>query len=143
LKPEDHRWENKEMSNLPDNLKYTKTHEWVQENTDGTLTVGITDHAQGLLGDLVFVELPETGVIVGAGDECAVLESVKAASDLYSPVSGEIIEVNELLADNPDAINKDAYGDGWIFKLQPTDDSELDDLLDATSYLEVASAEDH
>lgn len=131
------------MSNLPDNLKYTKTHEWVQENTDGTLTVGITDHAQGLLGDLVFVELPETGVIVGAGDECAVLESVKAASDLYSPVSGEIIEVNELLADNPDAINKDAYGDGWIFKLQPTDDSELDDLLDATSYLEVASAEDH
>lgn len=131
------------MSNLPDNLKYTKTHEWVQENTDGTLTVGITDHAQGLLGDLVFVELPETGVIVGAGDECAVLESVKAASDLYSPVSGEIIEVNELLADNPDAINKDAYGDGWIFKLQPTDDSELDDLLDAAGYLEVASAEDH
>jgi len=130
------------MSNAPANLKYTKSHEWVEKLEDGTLKVGITDHAQDLLGDMVYVEVPETGRNVKAGEECAVVESVKAASDVYSPVAGEIVEVNEALADDPDTVNKDPYGEGWIFRLNPTDAEEWKKLLDADAYAGVA-AEEH
>ena len=130
------------MSELPSDLKYSKSHEWVRNEADGTVTVGITDHAQDLLGDLVFVELPELGASVEAGVECAVVESVKAASDVYSPVSGEVVAVNETLADAPETINGDAFGDGWIFKVRLADPSELDGLLDAAGYGEVMAAED-
>lgn len=122
------------MSNLPNDLKYNKSHEWARNNGDGTLTLGITDHAQELLGDLVFVELPEVGQSVAAGGECAVVESVKAASDVYSPAAGEVIETNEALADSPELINEDPYGEGWILKLRMTDASEWDNLLDADAY---------
>lgn len=125
------------MSNIPDNLKYTKSHEWVKDEGDGSVTVGITDHAQELLGDLVFVELPEVGAELSAGSECAVVESVKAASDVYSPVDGEVVAVNEDLADSPEAINEDPYG-AWIFKLKLSDPAQLDSLLDAAAYAEAA-----
>ena len=125
------------MSNIPDNLKYTKSHEWVKDEGDGSVTVGITDHAQELLGDLVFVELPEVGAELSAGSECAVVESVKAASDVYSPVDGEVLAVNEDLADSPEAINEDPYG-AWIFKLKLSDPAQLDGLLDAAAYAEAA-----
>ena len=131
------------MSNdVPSELKYTKSHEWVRVDED-VATIGITDHAQELLGDLVFVELPEVGADLGAGAECAVVESVKAASDVYSPLSGEVIEVNETLAEAPETINQDAYEEGWIFRLRMTDTSELDGLMDADSYAEHAESEDH
>lgn len=129
------------MSNVPQELKYTKSHEWVLVGDDGQVTVGITDHAQELLGDMVFVELPEMDSHVDAGDECAVVESVKAASDVYSPVSGSIVAINESLADAPELINEDPYGDGWMFRLQVSDADELDALLDAAAYEEV-EAED-
>jgi glycine cleavage system H protein len=125
------------MSNIPDNLKYSKSHEWVNDEGDGIVSVGITDHAQELLGDLVFVELPEVGANLSAGSECAVVESVKAASDVYSPVDGEVVAVNEDLADTPEAINEDPY-DAWIFKLKLNDPAQLDNLLDAAAYAEVA-----
>ncbi len=132
------------MSNdVPTELKYTKSHEWVRVEDDNLVTVGITDHAQELLGDLVFVELPEVGADLGIGAECAVVESVKAASDVYSPVSGEVIEVNETLADAPETINQDAYEEGWIFRLRLTEPGELDGLMDADSYAEHAESEDH
>lgn len=131
------------MSELPSDLKYTRTHEWVRDDGDGRVTVGITDHAQELLGDLVFVDLPETGTTVEKGGECAVVESVKAASDVYSPLSGEVTEVNTALADAPETINQDAYGGGWIFKLRLSDASEVEDLLDAAGYTEVVEAEEH
>ena len=129
------------MSELPGDLKYTKEHEWLRQEEDGSVTVGVTDHAQGALGDLVYVELPDTGLAVEAGGEMAVVESVKAASDVYAPISGEVVAVNEDLADDPEKINADPYGDGWIVRLQPTgDDGEtmtpdeyqafLDDLED-------------
>lgn len=130
------------MSNAPANLKYTKSHEWVEKLNDGTMRVGITDHAQDLLGDMVYVEAPEVGRDVKAGEECAVVESVKAASDVYSPLSGEIVEVNETLTDNPDIVNKDPYGKGWIFRLRPTAADEWKKLLDADAYAGVA-AEGH
>ena len=130
------------MSNLPEDLKYTKEHEWVREEDDGTVTVGITDHAQGLLGDLVFVELPEVGARLTAGAECAVVESVKAASDVYSPLGGEVTAVNETLGDAPETINEDPYGAGWIFKLRLGDASELGALLDASGYAELVAAEE-
>ncbi len=130
------------MSNVPANLKYTKSHEWIQDMGDGTVNIGITDHAQSLLGDLVFIELPEVDSEVSAGDECAVVESVKAASDVFTPLSGTVIGVNEALADTPELINKDAYGDGWLMKLKLSDNNELKDLIDASAYEEVA-AEDH
>ncbi len=129
------------MSKLPADLKYSKSHEWARDEGDGTVTVGITDHAQELLGDLVFLELPEVGTPVQAEGECAVVESVKAASDIYSPVTGEIIEVNQALADAPESINEDAYGAGWIFKVKLSDAAELNALLDADGYTEVAKAE--
>jgi len=121
------------MSDIPYDLHYTKSHEWVRDNGDGTVTVGITDHAQELLGDLVYVELPEVDAEYGAGDECAVIESVKAASDMYSPLTGTITEVNEELDDAPETINSDAYGDGWIFKMSASAD-DLADLLDPAAY---------
>jgi len=131
------------MSTTPANLKYTKSHEWIRRESDGTLTVGITDHAQELMGDLVYVELPEAGRRVTAGKECAVVESVKAASDVYAPVSGEIAAVNTALADSPETINKDAYGDGWMFKIRPADPAEFDALLDAGAYDAQVASEKH
>jgi len=114
------------MSNVPSDLKYAKSHEWVRDEGDGVVTVGITDHAQELLGDLVFVDLPEVGAGVQADAECAVVESVKAASDVYSPLDGEIVAVNSALADAPETINNDPYGDGWIVRLEPSgDEGEL------------------
>jgi len=123
------------MSNLPADLKYTATHEWVRINGDGTATVGITDHAQEQLGDMVFVELPELGRVLAAAEECAVVESVKAASDIYSPLAGEIVAINEALADTPELINQDPYGEGWLFRLRI--DGTLDGLMDAAAYTEA------
>ncbi|MCW8904396.1 MULTISPECIES: glycine cleavage system protein GcvH [Sedimenticola] len=131
------------MSNVPNDLKYAKSHEWVRDEEDGTVFVGITEHAQELLGDLVFVELPEVGDTVDAGSECAVVESVKAASDVYSPVSGEVIAINEALADAPETVNQDAFGDGWLFQVKLSAPAELDDLLDADAYSEVMESEEH
>ena len=131
------------MSNIPSELKFTKTHEWVRDEGDGTVTVGISDHAQELLGDLVFVELPEQGDEITAGDECAVVESVKAASDVYCPCSGEVTEVNEALAEAPETINSDSYEEGWMFKLKLLDAGELDALMDAEAYAEHCENEDH
>jgi glycine cleavage system H protein len=128
---------------IPGDLKFQKTHEWVRVEQDGTVTVGISDHAQGALGDLVYVELPELGSSVQAGNGVAVVESVKAASDIYAPVSGEVIAVNEVLSDKPETINEDAYGEGWIFKLKLSDKTELDELLDADAYAEIAENDDH
>jgi glycine cleavage system H protein len=131
------------MSQIPEDLKYTKTHEWVRRESDGTVTVGITDHAQNLLGDMVYVETPEVGTNYGEGDDCAVVESVKAASDVYCPIAGEITAVNETLADTPEIVNKDPFGDGWLFKLKPEDVEHLDELLDAEAYGELAASEEH
>lgn len=123
------------MSNLPEDLKYTSSHEWVRTNSDGTVTVGITDHAQELLGDLVFVELPEEGAVMSAGEQCTVVESVKAASDVYIPVDGEVIAINSALEDEPELVNSDPFDGGWLFKLQPSDASQLEKLFDADAYL--------
>jgi len=131
------------MSNIPSELKYTKSHEWVRIEGDGTVTVGISDHAQALLGDMVFVELPEPGTSLDAGEECAVVESVKAASDVYAPVTGEVVAANELLEDAPETINTDAYNDGWLLRIKLADETELKDLLDAEAYAELAAEEDH
>ncbi|MCL5042203.1 MAG: glycine cleavage system protein GcvH [Gammaproteobacteria bacterium] len=122
------------MSTIPAELRYASSHEWVREESDGTLTIGITDHAQDLLGDVVFVELPEVGRVVSAGEECAVVESVKAASDIYAPVSGEVIAINDSLDEAPEGVNGDPYGEAWFFKIKPSDSSELDKLLDAEAY---------
>jgi len=122
------------MSEIPNELSYTKTHEWVQPDDDGTVLVGITDYAQESLGDLVFVELPEVGATLAAGDACAVVESVKAASDIYAPVTGEVLEVNDDLADSPELVNQEAYGSGWLMKIKLADTEELENLLDADSY---------
>lgn len=131
------------MSNIPEDLKYTKTHEWVKQDADGSLVVGISDHAQGLLGDMVFIELPEVGTSYNSGDDCAVVESVKAASDVYCPVSGEVVAVNEAVVDSPEVVNKDPYGDGWLFKIQPVDEGEVEDLLNAEAYQEVTEEDEH
>lgn len=131
------------MSNIPEDLKYTKTHEWVKKDADGSLVVGISDHAQGLLGDMVFVELPEVGTNYNSGDDCAVVESVKAASDVYCPVSGEVVAVNETVVESPEVVNQDPYGDGWLFKLQPVDAGEVEDLLNAEAYQEVTEEDEH
>lgn len=119
--------------NIPADLKYTESHEWVRAEADGTLTVGITEYAQDALGDIVFVELPKVGKVFTAGDDAAVVESVKAASDIYSPVSGECIAVNDAVADAPDSINTDAYA-AWLFKLKPSDAGAINGLLDAAAY---------
>ncbi|MBR9827898.1 MAG: glycine cleavage system protein GcvH [Oceanospirillales bacterium] len=122
------------MSNVPNELKYVASHEWIRDEGDGVVTIGITEHAQDLLGDVVFVELPDIGANVAAGDDVGVVESVKAASDIYAPLSGEIVEINEALEDAPESVNSDPYGDGWFFKLKLSDSAELDDLLDADGY---------
>jgi len=129
------------MSKVPAELKYTKSHEWV--SVDGDIaTVGITDHAQDLLGDMVFIELPDVGTGFSKGDDCAVVESVKAASDVYSPVSGEVVEVNEALADSPESVNSDPY-QAWLFKIKLSDASELDEMLAADAYSGVAADDSH
>lgn len=130
------------MSEIPDDLRYTKTHEWARREEDGTITVGITDHAQEMLGDLVFVELPDPGRAVAVEEEVAVVESVKAASDIYSPVSGEISEINTALTDSPELINNDPYGEGWMLRIKPDTEADWDNLLDAEAYQEVAEAEE-
>ncbi len=130
------------MSRTPSELKYARSHEWARLEEDGTVTVGITDHAQEALGDVVFVELPETGASVAAGEEAGVVESVKAASDIYAPVSGEVIAVNDQLEDQPELVNSDPYNDGWFFRLQPADLSELEDLLSADEYRESCAEDD-
>ena len=122
------------MKSLPRNLKYTRTHEWVKTQSDGTTTIGITEHAQSLLGDMVFVELPEYNREFKQAAEMAVLESVKAAADVYAPISGKIVEINSKLQNQPELINKDPYGEGWICTLQPTNQNELEQLLSAEEY---------
>jgi len=131
------------MSNIPKDLKYTKSHEWLKPNPDGTVTVGITHHAQDLMGDMVYVELPQTGAKVTAGKECGVVESVKAASDVYAPISGEIVEANTVLSDAPETVNKDCYGAGWMFRMKPANKTELDGLLDAKAYEALVASEKH
>ena len=130
------------MSSVPGELKYTKDHEWVRDNGDGTVTIGITDHAQEALGDLVFVEVPESGKQLAAGDACAVVESVKAASDVYSPLAGKVTEVNDALGDAPESINDDAYGEGWIFTLELGNPVDLEGLMDAASYEKFAEEDE-
>jgi glycine cleavage system H protein len=127
------------MSNVPANLKYTASHEWLLLNADGTVTVGITDHAQEALGDLVFVELPEVGTHFEAEKEIAVVESVKAAADVYAPISGTVAEVNQAAADAPESVNADAYA-AWLFKITPDNVADLEKMLDATAYQAVADA---
>ena len=129
------------MSEIPSELKYTKSHEWVRDEDDGTVTIGITDHAQELLGDLVFVELPEVGTEMSAEDAACVVESVKAASDVYMPVSGEVVAVNGELADAPETINDSPYDDGWLIKIKLSNPDEINDLMDSDSY-ESETAED-
>lgn len=121
------------MSNIPSDLRYASSHEWARLEADGSISVGISDHAQEALGDVVFVELPEVGRTLSAGQEAGVVESVKAASDIYAPVSGEVIAVNEQLTDSPEQVNSDPYG-SWFFRLQPSDPAELEKLLDAAAY---------
>ncbi|MCA1767956.1 MAG: glycine cleavage system protein GcvH [Idiomarina sp.] len=122
------------MSNIPADLKYASTHEWIRDEGDGTFTVGISEHAQELLGDMVFVELPDVGDNVATGDDIAVAESVKAASDIYAPMTGEVVAINEDLEDAPETVNNDPYGDGWLFRIKAEDSSELENLLDANAY---------
>ncbi|MFJ4197461.1 glycine cleavage system protein GcvH [Pseudomonas sp. NPDC089534] len=129
------------MSNIPADLLYTNDHEWVRQEADGTVTVGISDHAQVALGDVVFVELAELGKVLSKGQEAGVVESVKAASDIYAPVGGEVIAVNQDLADSPELLNEEPY-DSWIFKLKPSDKSELNELLDAAAYEKLIAAQE-
>ena len=129
------------MAELPGDLKYSKSHEWVRVNDDGTVTVGITDHAQDQLGDMVYIEVPEQGRELEAEEACAVVESVKAASDVYTPLAGTVIEGNEALADSPEAVNQDAYGAGWLMKLKPASSDALNDLMDAAAYQEFIDSE--
>lgn len=127
------------MSDIPSELRFADSHEWVDSLDDGLLRVGISDHAQEQLGDLVFVELPEEGAEITRGEACAVVESVKAASDIYAPVSGEIVGVNQALEDSPETVNNDPYGDGWLFTVKPSDEGDLDELMDAEAYAEHIS----
>jgi glycine cleavage system H protein len=131
------------MSTIPKHLKYTKTHEWVELHKDGTATIGITDHAQDLLGDVVFIDVPSVGKQVTAGGACAVVESVKAASDIYSPIAGKVIEANPALADQPELVNKDAYGAAWILRLTPANAADIDGLLDAAGYTALIATDAH
>ncbi|MEQ9546795.1 MAG: glycine cleavage system protein GcvH [Marinobacter sp.] len=130
------------MSDVPADLKYIETHQWVRVSDDGTATVGITDFAQEQLGDVVYIGVPEIGVTVNGGEEAGVAESVKSASDVFSPVTGEVVEVNESLEDEPEKVNEDPYGDGWLFKVRLVDKGELDGLMDDTAYAEHVAAEE-
>jgi glycine cleavage system H protein len=131
------------MSEIPGDLKFLKSHEWARVEDSGQVTVGISDHAQGLLGDLVYVELPEVGESVTAGSAVAVVESVKAASDVYSPISGKVVAVNGALTDKPETINEDAYGEGWLLVIAPDDMDQLNDLLSPDDYAALLDEEDH
>lgn len=129
------------MTNIPEELKYSETHEWVRIGTDGHTTVGITDHAQELLGDIVFVELPDIGMQIHNGNDCCVVESVKAAADIVAPLSGTLIAVNQALDEEPELINSDPYGEGWVFRIKLNDPDELHDLLDHEAYAELVESE--
>jgi glycine cleavage system H protein len=129
------------MSHIPSDLKYSREHEWLRLEGNGEAVIGITEHAQELLGDMVFVDLPDAGTKFNAGDECAVVESVKAASDIYLPVGGTIIELNEALENSPELVNSDPYGEGWLFRIIIDNDKEINDLLDAEGYQAFVDAE--
>ena len=129
------------MSNIPKELRYASTHEWVRAEGNGVFTIGITEHAQDLLGDMVFLDLPDVGDAVTTGDDCAVAESVKAASDVYAPITGEVLEVNEELEDSPELVNSDPFGDGSLFKIKAEDPEEVEGLLDAEAYAGVIEEE--
>lgn len=131
------------MSEIPGDLKFLKSHEWVRIEGNGRATVGISDHAQGLLGDLVYVELPAVGDTVQAGNAAAVVESVKAASDVYSPVSGSVLEVNDALSDKPETINEDAYGEGWLYVVELSEPEQLEELLSPADYAQVLEDDAH
>lgn len=131
------------MSEIPSELRYARTHEWARLEEDGTVTVGITDHAQDSLGDVVFVEQPEVGAQLAAQEEAGVVESVKAASDIYAPISGTVVEINEALEESPENVNEDPYGDGWFYKIEPDDPADLGDMLDAEAYGEFLDSEAH
>lgn len=132
------------MNEIPGDLKFMKSHEWARVEDNGTVTIGISDHAQGLLGDLVYVELPSVGDDVTAGNACAVVESVKAASDIYAPVSGKVVSVNSALVEKPETINEDAFGEGWIFVVKPSNlAEESEELLDPDAYAELIESEEH
>ena len=130
------------MSDIPGDLKFMKSHEWARVEGDGKVTVGISDHAQGLLGDLVYVDLPGIGDSVESGNACAVVESVKAASDIYAPVSGTIVEVNSALADKPETINEDAFGEGWLFVIEASEPDQVKELLDPDAYAAIIEGDD-
>lgn len=129
------------MSNIPTELRYVSSHEWVRLEDDGTAYIGISEHAQEAMGDLVYVELPEVGVVLAAGDESGVVESVKAASDIYAPVAGEVVAINERLEDEPELVNSDCYGDGWLYQIKVNDADEVDGLLSASDYAAEIEAE--
>ena len=129
------------MSNIPAELRYVRSHEWVRTEEDGSVTIGVTDHAQEALGDVVFVELPEVGTILAADDEAGVVESVKAASDIYAPISGEVVAINEALEEAPETVNSDPYSDGWFFRIKLSDEGELSELMDAEGYAEFVESE--
>ncbi|HLS82746.1 MAG TPA: glycine cleavage system protein GcvH [Steroidobacter sp.] len=131
------------MSSIPSNLKFLESHEWARLESDGLVTVGVSDHAQSALGDLVFVETPEPGRRLSQGEAAAVVESVKAASDVYSPVSGEVVAANDALGAAPELVNSDPYGEGWLFKVKPDNPAELDGLLDAVAYGKALESEGH
>lgn len=131
------------MSNIPDELKYTKSHEWIKESEDGNFLVGITDHAQDQLGDMVYVELQEAGQEIAANAECAVVESVKAASDVYMPVAGTIVESNTDLSDQPELINQDPYNQAWLLKIKPANPDDVQSLMSAEDYAAFLESEDH
>lgn len=128
------------MSSVPAELKYVDTHEWLRQEDDGTITIGITDHAQALLGDIVFVELPQVGAQLAAGDTAGVVESVKAASDVYAPIAGEVVAINEALVNEPELANTEPYGDAWFFRVRPLDADALAGALDAAGYVELIGA---
>ncbi|KEQ18179.1 glycine cleavage system protein GcvH [Endozoicomonas numazuensis] len=129
------------MSSIPSELRYVRSHEWIRIEEDGTATIGITDHAQEALGDVVFVELPEVGSILAAEDEAGVVESVKAASDIYAPISGEVVAINEALEETPETVNGAPYDEGWFFKIKITDEGQLSELMDAEGYAEFVESE--
>ena len=131
------------MSKVPANLKFTKSHEWVKRETNGEVTIGISDHAQDLMGDMVFIDLPKVGARLEAGKDCAVVESVKAASDVYAPIAGEVTAVNDAIPGAPETVNKDPYGKGWLFRIKPASAGDVDKLLDAGAYEKLLAAEKH
>ncbi|HJN52169.1 MAG: glycine cleavage system protein GcvH [Pseudomonadales bacterium] len=131
------------MADFPDSIKYTATHEWVRREDDGSVTVGISDHAQDAMGDIVYVELPEAGATVEVQDEVGVIESVKAAADIYAPIAGAITAVNEKLEDAPETVNESPYEDGWLFKIEPIESTDWDNLLDAAAYMAKCEQEEH